>query len=97
MKTMLFRFADKTDLKIAQCVTVANTGHARIYHDAFTAVNGVRAGQLLKGLASGQNATFEIASGGAFHHRKRSSRVRAIHRVRSRLEMHSLHECLSHR
>ncbi len=46
-------------------ITVANTGIAPIYHDAFAAVNGVRAGQSLKGLPPGQSATFEIASGGA--------------------------------
>jgi hypothetical protein len=46
-------------------VTVANEGIAPIYHDAFAAVNGVRAGRSLKGLAPGESATFDIASGGA--------------------------------
>jgi len=46
-------------------VTVANEGIAPIYHDAFAAVNGVRAGGSLKGLAPGESATFDIASGGA--------------------------------
>jgi hypothetical protein len=46
-------------------VTVANTGPAPIYRDAFVTVNGVRALKSLKGLASGDRATFEVASGGA--------------------------------
>jgi hypothetical protein len=46
-------------------VTVANMGIAPIYHDAFAAVNGVRAIRSLTGLAPGESATFEIASGGA--------------------------------
>ena len=46
-------------------VTVANMGIAPIYHDAFAAVNGVRAIRSLKALAPGESATFEIASGGA--------------------------------
>lgn len=46
-------------------VTVTNTGVAPIYRDAFAAVNGVRAARSLKGLAPGDSATFEIASGGA--------------------------------
>ena len=45
-------------------VTLSNIGIAPIYHDAFAAVNGVRAGRSLKGLAPGQSATCEIASGG---------------------------------
>jgi hypothetical protein len=46
-------------------VQVANTGVAPIYHDAYLAVNGVRAGTSLKGLLPGQSRTDEIASGGA--------------------------------
>jgi len=46
-------------------VTVANVGIAPNYHDAFAAVNGVRASRSLKGLAPGESATFDIASGGA--------------------------------
>jgi len=46
-------------------VEVANTGVAPIYHDAYLAVNGVRAGTSLKGLLPGQSRTDEIASGGA--------------------------------
>ena len=46
-------------------VTVANVGIAPIYHDAFAAVSGVRASRSLKGLAPGESATFDIASGGA--------------------------------
>ena len=45
-------------------VTVANVGIAPIYHDAFAAVNGVRASRSLKGLAPGESATLDIASGG---------------------------------
>ena len=45
-------------------VEVANTGVAPIYHDAYLAVNGVRAGTSLKGLLPGQSRTDEIASGG---------------------------------
>ena len=46
-------------------VTVTNTGVAPIYHDAYLAVNGVRAQRSLKGLLPGQSRTDEIASGGA--------------------------------
>ncbi len=46
-------------------VEVANTGVAPIYHDAYLAVNGVRAGTSLKGLLPGHSRTDEIASGGA--------------------------------
>ncbi len=46
-------------------VTVTNTGVAPIYHDAYLAVNGVRAERSLKGLLPGQSRTDEIASGGA--------------------------------
>jgi len=45
-------------------VTVANVGFAPIYHDAYAAVNGVRASRSLKGLAPGASAIFDIASGG---------------------------------
>ena len=45
-------------------VTVANMGIAPIYHDAYAAVNGVRASRSLKGLAPGASAIFDIASGG---------------------------------
>jgi hypothetical protein len=45
-------------------VSVSNTGIAPIYHDAFVAVNGVRAERSLKGLGPGKSATFDIASGG---------------------------------
>jgi hypothetical protein len=46
-------------------VTVSNTGVAPIYHDAYIAVNGVRADRSLKGLLPLQSQTVEIASGGA--------------------------------
>jgi hypothetical protein len=46
-------------------VEVANTGVAPLYHDAYLAVNGVRASNSLKGLLPGQSRTDEIASGGA--------------------------------
>src|SRR5262249_54835261 len=45
-------------------VTVTNTGVAPIYHDAYLAVNGVRAQRSLKGLLPGQSRTDEIAAGG---------------------------------
>jgi hypothetical protein len=45
-------------------VTVSNTGVAPIYHDAYLAVNGVRALRSLKGLLPGESHTDEIASGG---------------------------------
>jgi hypothetical protein len=45
-------------------VTVANTGVAPIYHDAFVAVNGVRARESLKRLAPGESRQFTAASGG---------------------------------
>jgi hypothetical protein len=45
-------------------VTVTNTGVAPIYHDAYLAVNGVRAEGSLKGLLPGASRTDEIASGG---------------------------------
>ncbi len=46
-------------------VTVANTGVAPIYYDAFVAVNGVRAQDSLKGLLPGEERQFAVASGGA--------------------------------
>ncbi len=42
-----------------------NTGVAPIYHDAYVAVNGVRAPESLKLLAPGQRRQFTVASGGA--------------------------------
>ncbi len=49
----------------ASRVTVENTGVAPIYHDAYVAVNGVRAPESLKLLAPGQRRQFTVASGGA--------------------------------
>ncbi|MFB3879679.1 MAG: DUF4832 domain-containing protein [Armatimonadota bacterium] len=46
-------------------VTVANAGVAPIYYDAFVAVNGVRAGESLKGLLPGEERQFVVAAGGA--------------------------------
>jgi hypothetical protein len=46
-------------------VTVTNTGVAPIYHDAYLAVDGVRAERSLKGLLPGESRTDEIAAGGA--------------------------------
>jgi hypothetical protein len=46
-------------------VTVANTGVAPIYHDAYLAVNGVRSERSLKELLPGESRVDEIASGGA--------------------------------
>ncbi len=45
-------------------VRVENTGVAPIYRDAFVTVNGVRAGNSLRGLAPGKSASFVIAAGG---------------------------------
>ena len=45
-------------------VTVTNTGIAPIYHDAFVAVNGVRARESLKGLLPEEKRTFLVESGG---------------------------------
>lgn len=46
-------------------VTVENTGVAPIYHDAYVAVNGVRARASLKLLPPGERRQFTVASGGA--------------------------------
>jgi hypothetical protein len=46
-------------------VTVANTGVAPIYYEAFAAVNGVRAEESLEGLLPGEERRFTVASGGA--------------------------------
>lgn len=48
----------------ASRVTVANTGVAPIYYDAFVAVNGVRADASLKHLQPGETRQFTVASGG---------------------------------
>jgi hypothetical protein len=45
-------------------VTVANSGVAPIYYDAFVAVNGVRARDSLKGLLPGEKRRFTVPSGG---------------------------------
>jgi hypothetical protein len=45
-------------------VTIRNTGIAPIYHDAFPAVDGVRAKESLKALLPDQERMFEIAAGG---------------------------------
>jgi hypothetical protein len=45
-------------------VTITNTGVAPIYHDAFVAVNGVRARESLLGLLPGERRTLIIAAGG---------------------------------
>jgi hypothetical protein len=45
-------------------VTVTNTGIAPIYHDAYLAVDGVRAERSLKGLLPGETRTDEIPAGG---------------------------------
>ena len=48
----------------ASRVTVENTGVAPIYHDAWVAVNGVRAGESLKLLPPGQRRQFIVSAGG---------------------------------
>jgi hypothetical protein len=45
-------------------VTLANTGVAPIYYDAFVTVNGVRAQESLKGLLPGEERRFTAAAGG---------------------------------
>ena len=45
-------------------VTIRNMGVAPIYHDAFVAVNDVRASDSLKGLLPGEERTFSIRVGG---------------------------------
>jgi hypothetical protein len=45
-------------------VTVTNQGVAPLYHDAFVAVNGVRAKTSLQGLRPSESRTFEIESEG---------------------------------
>lgn len=45
-------------------VTVANSGVAPIYYDAYVAVNGVRAQGSLIYLPPGESRDFEIATGG---------------------------------
>ena len=45
-------------------VTVSNVGIAPIYHDAFVAVNGLRAKASLKGLRPGESRTFDVSGGG---------------------------------
>ena len=45
-------------------VTITNTGVAPIYHDAFLAVNGIRAARSLKGLLPAESRTDEIGAGG---------------------------------
>jgi hypothetical protein len=46
-------------------VAIQNTGVAPIYHDAFVAVNGVRAGESLKGLLPREERAFSIGAGGS--------------------------------
>ncbi len=43
--------------------TIQNTGVAPIYHDAFVAVNGVRAKESLKGLLPGEQRAFSVSAG----------------------------------
>jgi hypothetical protein len=45
-------------------VSITNIGVAPIYHDAFVAVNGVRARESLLGLLPGERRTVNIAAGG---------------------------------
>jgi hypothetical protein len=45
--------------------TIQNTGVAPIYHDAFVAVNGVRAKESLKGLLPGEQRAFSVRAGGS--------------------------------
>ena len=45
-------------------VTVANTGVAPIYYDAFVTINGVRAKESLKYLLPGETRLYKVKSGG---------------------------------
>jgi hypothetical protein len=45
-------------------VTVSNGGVAPLYHDAFVAVNGVRAKASLRGLRPGETRTFDVDADG---------------------------------
>jgi hypothetical protein len=45
-------------------VTITNTGVAPIYHDAYVAVDGLRASRSLKGLLPSESRTDEIGAGG---------------------------------
>ena len=45
-------------------ITVTNTGVAPIYHDAYLAIDGVRAERSLKGLLPGESRTDEIPAAG---------------------------------
>ncbi|WP_422928049.1 DUF4832 domain-containing protein [Singulisphaera sp. PoT] len=62
-----YRF-QATEFKASASRSVAtfrNAGIAPIYHDAYPAVNGVRAKESLKGLLPGESRTFQVAAGGA--------------------------------
>lgn len=59
-----FRIIDFRATQSQSRVTVANTGIAPIYYDAYVTVNGVRAQMSLKGLLPSQNQEFLVASGG---------------------------------
>ena len=69
-------------------VTVTNTGVAPIYHDAYLAVNGVRAERSLKGLLPGESRTDEIAGRrdlAQADDRLRPPRAGTVDRVRGRI------------
>ena len=55
-----FRVAEFKASPSQAVVVIQNTGIAPIYHDAFPAVDGTRAGDSLKGLLPGQSKTFTI-------------------------------------
>jgi len=59
-----FRITEFLTGKDRSKATVSNTGVAPIYHDAFVAVNGVRAKASLKGLAPGESRVFEVGAAG---------------------------------
>lgn len=44
---------------------IENAGIAPIYYDAFVSVNGIRAGQSLKGLLPGDSLTFKVSTAGS--------------------------------
>lgn len=59
-----FRVTAFKSAEASSQVTVENRGIAPIYYDAWVAVNGVRAGESLKGLRPGENKVFTVGSGG---------------------------------
>ncbi|MEZ0229674.1 MAG: DUF4832 domain-containing protein [Planctomycetota bacterium] len=62
-----FRVAAFEASPTASRVTIENTGVAPLHHDAWIAVNGVRASTSLRGLAPGTRRAFDVSKGGPPH------------------------------